>query len=141
MEQYIEFASNHVLLVSAFFVVASLLVWNLINNPGGKFNVGPADATRMINHEDAMVLDVRSMAEFKNGHIVNAENAPLNSLKNHLKKLDKYKVKPIIAVCQSGSRSGSACTTLRKEGFEKVYNLQGGMMAWENANLPVKRGK
>lgn len=141
MEQYLEFASNHILLVSAFFVVTAALIWNLISNPGGKFNLGPADATRMINQDDALVLDVRSMAEFKNGHIINAENAPLNSLKNHLKKLEKHKQKPIIAVCQSGTRSGSACSTLRKEGFEQVYNLQGGMVSWENANLPVKRGK
>jgi rhodanese-related sulfurtransferase len=141
MDQYIEFASNHIFLVSAFFIVTSLLAWNLINNPGGKFNVGPSDATRLINQEGALILDVRSMAEFKGGHIINAENAPLNSLKNHLKKLEKHKQQTLIAVCQSGSRSASACTTLRKAGFEHVYNLQGGMMAWENANLPVKRGK
>lgn len=141
MDQYIEFASNHVLLVSAFCVVAALLIWNLVSNPGGKNKIGPSDATRMINHEDALVLDVRSMSEFKNGHIINAENAPLNSLKNHLKKLEKHKQKPIITICQSGTRSNAACSTLRKEGFEQVYNLQGGMMAWESANLPVKRGK
>mgnify|MGYP000494151961 CR=1 FL=1 len=49
------------------------------------------------------------------------------------------KGKPIVAVCRSGSRSGSACNMLRKNGFENVKNLRGGMMAWESANLPVKR--
>ena len=139
MGQYIEFATNHALLVGSFFVVATALLWNLLNNPGAKFNLDVADSVKKINHDDAVVLDVRSMAEFKKGHIVNAENVPLNSLKNGLKALEKHKGRPIIAVCQSGSRSASACTTLRKAGFENVYNLRGGMMAWQNAQLPIKQ--
>lgn len=139
MEQLIEFAGNHALLVGAFLVVLTALVWNLAMDPGGKNAVDPLGATAMINHEEAIVLDVRSMAEFKDGHIVNAINIPLNGLGNNLKQLEKHKGKPIVAVCRSGSRSGSACSMLRKNGFENVKNLRGGMMAWENANLPVKR--
>lgn len=141
MEQYLEFAANHILLVSAFVVVFAALMWNLIANPGGKFNIEPVEATAKINHDDAVVLDVRSMNEYQQGHIINAENIPLNSLDNGIKSLDKHKQKPIIAVCKTGSRSGAACSTLRKAGFEHVYNLRGGMMAWEAANLPVKRRK
>ncbi|MCB1773931.1 MAG: rhodanese-like domain-containing protein [Gammaproteobacteria bacterium] len=139
MEQLIEFAGNHALLVGAFLVVLTALVWNLAMDPGGKNAVDPLAATAMINHEDAVVLDVRSMAEFKDGHIVNAVNIPLNGLGGNLKQLEKHKGKPIVAVCRSGSRSGSACSMLRKHGFENVKNLRGGMMAWESANLPVKR--
>jgi rhodanese-related sulfurtransferase len=139
MEQLIEFAGNHALLVGAFLVVLTALAWNLAMDPGGKNAVDPLSATAMINHEDAVVLDVRSMAEYKDGHIVNAINIPLNGLGGNLKQLEKHKDKPIVAVCRSGSRSGSACSTLRKNGFENVKNLRGGMMAWESANLPVKR--
>lgn len=141
MEQFIEFAGNHPVLVGAFVAVSAALLWNLIANPGGKFNIDPVEATAKINHEDALVLDVRSMAEFKDGHIINAENLPLNSLGNQLKKLEKHKQRPVIAVCRSGSRSVSACNTLQKAGFEQVFNLRGGMMAWESASLPVKRRK
>ena len=139
MEQLLEFAGNHPLLIGAFVVVSSALVWNFISEPGGKHAVDPLGATALINHEDAVVLDVRSMAEFKDGHILNAVNVPLNGLSNNLKQLEKYRDKPIVAVCRSGSRSGSACSLLRKHGFEKVKNLRGGMMAWESASLPVKR--
>ena len=66
-------------------------------------------------------------------------NIPLNGLGNNLKQLEKHKGKPIVAVCRSGSRSNAACRLLRKQGFEHVKNLRGGMMAWESANLPVKR--
>ena len=141
MEQYIQFAGNHLMLVSAFVVVLAALLWHLIADPGGKFNIGPVEATAKINHDEAIVVDVRSMAEFKDGHILNAENVPLNGLNNSLKKLEKHKSKPVIAVCKTGSRSAAACRSLRKAGFEQVFNLRGGMMAWESANLPVKRRK
>jgi rhodanese-related sulfurtransferase len=139
MEQLLEFAGNHTLLVGAFFVVLSALIWNFATDPGGKNAVDPLAATAMINHEDAVILDVRSMAEFKDGHIVNAVNIPLNGLGGNLKQLEKHRNKPVIAVCRSGSRSGAACNLLRKNGFENVKNMRGGMLAWESANLPVKR--
>lgn len=139
MEQLLEFAGNHVVLVGAFVAVLAALIWNLVANPGGKNAVDPLGATELINHQDAVVLDVRSMSEFKDGHIVNAINIPLNSLSTNLKQLEKHRDKPIVAVCRSGSRSGAACRALQKQGFEHAKNLRGGMMAWESANLPVKR--
>ncbi|MCB1725215.1 MAG: rhodanese-like domain-containing protein [Chromatiaceae bacterium] len=139
MEQLLEFAGNHMMLLAAFFVVLSALLWNLAADPGGKNAVDPLAATAMINHEEAIVLDVRSMAEFKDGHIVNAINIPINGLGNSIKQLEKHRHRPIVAVCRSGSRSGAACSLLRKQGFENVKNLRGGMLAWQNANLPVNR--
>jgi rhodanese-related sulfurtransferase len=139
MEQLLEFAGNHTLLVVSFGVVLSALLWNLATDPGGRNAVDPLGATAMINHEDAVVLDVRSIAEFKAGHIVNAVNIPINGLGSNLKQLEKFRGRPIVAVCRSGSRSGAACSVLRKNGFENVKNLRGGMLAWESANLPVKR--
>lgn len=141
MEQYVEFATNHLVLVSAWVIVASALMWNLIANPGGKFNIEPVEATAKINHDEAVVVDVRSIKEFQDGHIINAVNIPLNGFTNNIKQLEKHKSKPIIAVCRSGSRSQSACSSLRKAGFESVFNLRGGIMAWESASLPVKRRK
>jgi len=138
-QQLLEFAGNHTLLVAAFMAVLTALIWNLVTDPGGKNAVDPLTATAMINHDDAVVLDVRSMAEFKDGHIVNAINIPLNGLGNNVKQIEKHRDKPIVTVCRSGSRSGSACAILRKHGFENVKNLRGGMLAWENSSLPVKR--
>jgi len=138
-QQLLEFAGNHTLLVAAFMAVLTALIWNLVTDPGGKNAVDTLTATAMINHDDAIVLDVRSMAEFKDGHIVNAINIPLNGLANNVKQIEKHRDKPIVTVCRSGSRSGSACAILRKHGFENVKNLRGGMLAWENASLPVKR--
>ena len=137
MEQLIEFAGNHVALVAALCVVSALLTVSLLQ--GRKFSVDPVTATQMINREDAVVVDVRPMADFNKGHIVNAVSAPLNGFKNQIKSLEKHKDKPIIIGCRSGNQSQAACRDLRKAGFEKVYNLRGGLHAWEAHNLPISR--
>jgi rhodanese-related sulfurtransferase len=139
MEQVLEFAGNHTLLVTAFAAILAALIWNLATDPGGKNSVDPVKATELINHEDAVVVDVRSIAEFGKGHIIGSINIPLNGFKDQLKQLQKHKGKPIVVCCQSGSRSGSAVRILQKEGFAEAKNLRGGILAWNNANLPVKR--
>tara|TARA_B100000676_G_C17803421_1_gene693441 strand:- start:63 stop:491 length:429 start_codon:yes stop_codon:yes gene_type:complete len=141
MEQYFEFVTNHLILVGSWALVFTALAWNFLSNSGRKYNIGPLEACTKINHENAFILDVRSMSEFKDGHIINSENIPMNSLTSSFKALEKYKSTPVIAVCRSGSRSGSACVTLHKNGFEKVFNLKGGIIAWESSNLPIKKGK
>jgi len=140
MDQLLEFAGNHSLLLGAFVAVALALLWNIVFDRIGRNAVGPVDATNLINHEKAVVVDVRSMAEFKQGHIINAINAPLNGLGKQLQQLERHKERPVIACCRSGSRSRVACRMLEKAGFNRVHNLRGGMMAWENASLPIKRG-
>jgi rhodanese-related sulfurtransferase len=63
----------------------------------------------------------------------------MNGFKNQMAVLSKYKGRPIVVSCRSGSQSSAACHILRKAGFEEVFNLKGGVMAWENANLPLTR--
>lgn len=138
MEQFIEFVGNNLILFVALAVVSALLVQNLLST-GGKSNIPPLKATEMINREDAVVLDVRPMTDFNKGHVIHALNIPSNGLKNQMAVLDKYKDRPIIVACRSGGQSAAACKLLRKAGFEKIFNLQGGMLAWQNANLPVSR--
>ncbi|MEN8175741.1 MAG: rhodanese-like domain-containing protein [Pseudomonadota bacterium] len=135
--QLLEFSGNHILLVGALFIVLGMLAVNL--GIGGKGSIDPLQATQMINHEDAVVVDVRSMADFKNGHIVASRNVPLNGFGNQIGSLEKHKGQPIIVGCRSGNTSLAACRQLRKAGFEKVFNLKGGIMAWQAANLPTTR--
>ena len=84
---------------------------------------------------------MRPAADFAKGHIVNAVNIPINGFKNQIGTLQKHKDKPIVISCRSGSQSSLACRQLRKEGFEDVYNLRGGVLAWQSANLPLTRKK
>ena len=139
MEQLIEFAGNHTLMVSAFLVILTLLAWNLITDPGSKGAVDATGATVLINREDALVIDVRPMADFNQGPIVGAKNIPMNGFKNQLGQLEKHKDRTIVVSCRSGSQSQAACKTLREAGFSKVFNLRGGIMGWQSASLPVTR--
>ena len=140
MEQLLEFVSNHPYLFAALGLVSVLLIHNLIGGMD-KSSIHPHQATAMINQEDAVIVDVRPMTDFSTGHIINSVNIPINGLKSQINRLEKYRNKPIIVTCRSGAQSSSACKQLQKEGFEKVFNLKGGILAWQDANLPVSRKK
>jgi rhodanese-related sulfurtransferase len=135
--QLIEFIGNHWPLFLALVAVLALLAYNL--TVGEKGSVDPATATELINHREAVVIDVRPAADFAKGHIINAQNIPMNGFKNQIGALQKYKEVPVVVTCRSGAQSSMACQLLRKAGFVEVYNLRGGVLAWQNANLPLTR--
>ena len=138
MERFPEFISNHSSLVLAFVVILGALLWTLWQSIGGGMKkLSPMDATQLINREDAVVLDVRSDGEFNQGHIVNSVNIPQKSVQDQLSKLEKYRSRPIITACRTGQIAQGVGSVLRKNGFEQVYNLAGGLVAWEGANLPL----
>jgi len=140
MDQYITFIGNHLLLFAALLVIVGMLVMSFFGDSLRGFKAAsPAEATHLINREDAIVVDVREDNEFRSGHIVNAMHVPLGYFRDRIQKLEKYKDKPIIVGCRSGHRSGQACAMLKKAGFEKVYNLRGGVMAWQSDNLPLSK--
>ena len=106
---------------------------------GGGRGVSPAQATQLINREDALVIDVREQAEWDGGHIGGARHIPFGQIAQRLGELEKFKARPLIIACASGHRSSSTCATLRKAGFEKVFALDGGTGAWEQAGLPLTK--
>lgn len=140
MDLFISFVTHNWMLIIALFVILGMLFFNLF---GGRLRgyqaVGPADSVNLINHEEAIVLDVRENKEYQSGHILNSIHIPQSALAKRITELEKYKSRPIIVGCRSGSRSSFACGLLKKQGFENVYNLSGGVMAWQNANLPLTR--
>jgi len=138
-QQLIEFVGNHWLLFVALAVIVALLIHNLL--AAERDAVDPNAATELINHQGALVLDVRPAADFAQGHIINAVNVPMSGLTKQIGTLQKHKGRPIVVTCRSGSQSSIACQELRKEGFERVHNLRGGVLAWQNANLPLSKKK
>jgi rhodanese-related sulfurtransferase len=103
----------------------------------GVAGVSVAEATLLLNREEAMVLDVRETHEWSAGHIPNARHIALAQLDKRFSEIDKFKERPIIVCCASGNRSSSACGALKRAGFLRVYNLAGGIGAWTEAGLPV----
>ncbi|MEQ1438814.1 rhodanese-like domain-containing protein [Fontimonas sp. SYSU GA230001] len=138
MSQFVEFLGNHPGLFAALGVVLLLIVANEVHGAftGGK-RLSVAEAVRLINDRDPIILDVRTPADFKKGHLLNAHNAPLTKLDESLGAAGKDKSKPVLVYCALGPTSVSAAERLRKLGFAEVYPLRGGLNAWLGASLPV----
>ena len=135
-----EFLLNNLALVALFLASGAMLLWpDLTRFAGGADSVGTLEATRLMNQPGALVLDVRESGEFAAGHLPHARHIPLGELANRVDEIAKFKEKPVVVTCRSGARSGSACRKLKNAGFTKVYNLKGGVPAWEQASLPVER--
>ncbi len=142
MSQYITFVTNHWELFLALVVILGLLAGNTFSSRlRGYRTVTPQEATQLINREDAVVVDVREDSEYHGGHIINALHIPLGHVQQRVGELEKHKDKPIIVGCRSGQRSARACGVLKKAGFDNVYNLGGGVLAWQNAGLPLSKKK
>jgi rhodanese-related sulfurtransferase len=141
LHQLNEFAVNHVLLVSAFVVILAMLVGTEFRHRFGKVrDIAPGEATRLINHENAVIVDMRNDKDYRDGHIVNAVQVPAD--KNAAAgKLEKYRDRPLIVCCRSGNQSLRLCNELSKKGFASVYNLKGGLHAWQQAGLPLSKGR
>ncbi len=132
-----KFIQDNIFLIAVAFASGAMLVWPMVRRGAGGANVNTLQATMMINHEDALMLDVREPAEFNAGHILNARNIPLGELEKRGGELSKWKDKPIVIACATGNRSASAVGVLQKQGFARVVNLAGGFAAWQQAGLPV----
>ena len=133
-----EFLQQNIWLVLLAAFSGIMLILPIIRGKlSGALSADTTQAVQLINHQDAMILDVREANEFAAGHIANARHIPFGQLAAGLKPLEKHKDKTIVVNCRSGSRSAMACGVLRKNGFTQVYNLKGGIMAWEQAGLPT----
>jgi rhodanese-related sulfurtransferase len=135
----IKFLSDNVLLVGAALVSGTLLVWPFLRRGLGGTSISPLQATLLMNQHNALVLDVRSAAEYEKGHMLNARNIPLADLEARATELEKHKTKAVLVVCDTGNHSTRAAATLRKLGFGQVVVLGGGIGTWQQAGLPLEK--
>ena len=101
--------------------------------------LSPTLVVQMMNKERANLLDVRTLPEFNEEHIVGSEHLDLLELQNKLNQVQKNKQQPLIMVCASGSRSQKAVAIAKKLGFEQVHSLSGGLKSWKEASLPTQK--
>jgi rhodanese-related sulfurtransferase len=137
INQLIEFSSNHPFLVVALFALLAILAAGEIRlRLSGVTDIEPGAATRMLNAQNAILVDMRADKDYQAGHIVNALHL---TAQDNLSALEKFRDRPVIVYCNSGQRSIAFCSKLRKQNFESVYNLKGGILAWQKAELPLTR--
>ena len=107
----------------------------------GYKTVNPAGLTALINRDDALLVDVSASADFEKGHIAGAKNVVMSQFDPESKLLAKVKDLPVVVTCRMGAGSSDAAKRLVKAGFQKVYWLEGGVAAWQQASLPLVKGK
>jgi rhodanese-related sulfurtransferase len=135
-----QFVTQNWYLFIGLAIVLGLLMQGYVGQLIYKIkSVGSAQAINLINRESAVVVDVCEPKEFEQGHVPNAINIPLGSLASRIGELEKYKNKPIVVACRAGNRSVKGAITLSRNGFQSVYSLSGGLMAWQKGNLPVEK--
>jgi len=141
IHQLSEFFTNHLLLVMAFFAILAILIGGELRRHFGTVKeVAPGEATRLLNHENAIMVDMRSDKEYRDGHVVNAIHTPQDK-GEAVNKLGKYRNRPLIVYCRNGQQSARLSGELSKQGFDPVYHLKGGIQAWQQADLPLSKGK
>lgn len=137
MSASVDFVRNNLLLFVVAFVSGAMLLWPLFRRSTGGPWVNTAEATHLINREDALVIDVRDPGEYGAGHILGAKNHPLSRLGDA--DVVKRKDRPVIVYCDTGDRASKALALLKKQGVNRVVNLSGGIRSWQQAGLPVEK--
>ena len=142
MSDFAEFALHNWLLFLALFAILGMLIGGeILRKMRGVSALDAAGALRLINDQDAVIMDIRDAGEYREGHIPQARHIPFGALRDRLGELAKAKDKPIIVYCRSGTVSQSACALLKKSGFANVHSLNGGLPTWLDARLPISRKK
>jgi rhodanese-related sulfurtransferase len=135
-----QFVVNNWYLFLGLFVVLFMLVWGPLRQMiYGIRHVSIAEAVRLVNQQQGVMVDVREADEYRSGHIPNAVHVPLSGLAGSLAQLDKYKARPLIVCCRTSQRSARAAVLLRQKQFANVQVLAGGITAWQGENLPVEK--
>jgi rhodanese-related sulfurtransferase len=135
-----QFIQDNIWMVLVAASTGLMLLWSFLGNRlRGVKEVDIAATLQLINHKNALILDVREEDEYSGGHILNARLIPLLKLKDRIGELERYREHPIVVVCRSGNRSATACALLGNRQFGQAYNLAGGMQAWQKAGMPVEK--
>lgn len=143
-QQLQQFISSHQILVLAWVAIFIAVVFSFYKSATSKFKIiEHAQATRLVNKEEGVFLDLRSEDEFCAGHIVDSHHIMPSEIRdNNIHPIEKYKDRPVILVDRNGFSAGSSADLLAKQGFSNVYVLKEGILGWRSANLPtVKRHK
>ena len=138
----LAFAGRHPILLLALAGLTLAIVFNeLASLLRGVKGVGPAALTALINRDNALVVDLRPQADFEKGHIAGARNVQMSQFDPENKQLAAARSLPVVLVCKTGQTAAGAAQRLRRAGFERVYVLDGGIGAWQQADLPLAKGR
>jgi rhodanese-related sulfurtransferase len=137
-----EFLGNHFYMTLGLIgVLVALAVTEAQRFTRGYTALTPAGLTQLINRDNALLIDVSSQADFEKGHIPGAKPVVMSQFDPESKDLAKLRELPVAVVCRNGQPSAQAAQRLKKAGFTKVFWLEGGMVAWNEAQMPQVKGR
>ena len=115
-------------------------IWkHFVNILRGVKDISPKEAQLFIQQKKAFILDVREQHEYDAGHVADSILIPLGQLNERVAELEQLKASDLVVICRGGKRSATACWQLGQQGFSKVYNVAGGIIAWRKDELPVEQ--
>ena len=132
--EIINFLIEHYYLSVPLLTVLVLLI--LSNAKKGGKKISCQTLISMTNQNRALIIDIRDSESFNAGHITASKNIPQNELTRRINEITNID-KSIILVCDMGNISPNAGEALKKEGFEDIYLLKGGINQWRIDNLPL----
>ncbi len=113
-----------------FMILAALIAAGCSQSPAGaSVDVSVDEALRLWQAKEAILIDVRTPAEYREGHIPGVANIPLDELEKRLGEIPKDK--KVVLICRTGNRSAQGTRFLRSKGFDNVFNSTGGMSTWK----------
>ncbi len=135
-----SFIEKNWMLILVMFLSGAMLLWPILQRRFSPVKeVGNLNVTHLINHQNAVLLDVRETAELAGGgKLPNALHIPLSQLNARVGELAKLTSRPVVVYCARGNRSRTAGNMLAKQGFADIYSLHGGLKAWKDAGLPLE---
>ncbi|TVQ36551.1 MAG: rhodanese-like domain-containing protein [Wenzhouxiangella sp.] len=142
MEQFLEFIGNNLILSGLFVaVLIAWLAWEVARLARKWKELGTAEAVRLINREDPLIIDASSSADYAKGHIINAVNITPSRVEAGNKELLKQRERPVLVYCKNGQASPQIANRLVGMGFTQVNVLAGGLAQWVADQQPVSRQK
>ncbi len=143
MAQFVEFVTNNLILCLIWVGLLGAIVLGWFKSRFSAVKqVNPQQLTHLVNRENGLVVDIRALKDFNQGHIAGSIHLAAEKAKQgEFVGLEKSKNDPIILVCVSGMTAQSIANGLVNAGYEQVNVLSGGITAWQNANLPLTTGK
>lgn len=141
LQEITLFVSKHSLLSLSWIALFITVIGITLNNCFSKVKeISRTEAVRLINKENAIVVDTRSRDDFLKGHLANAINLTVSEIKSgNLGDLEKHKTKPIILVCANDMASREPAENLNKFDFDNIMKMKEGIEGWIGANLPLVR--
>ncbi len=141
-EELLAFLGRNQMLSLILVILTVAIVYNEIARLfRGYKALRPAELTVLMNRENALVVDLRPGTDFAKGHISGSKNVQMSQFDPESKQLGAAKALPVVLVCKTGSTANDAAKRLKKAGFQNVYVLEGGIGSWQQADLPLVKGR